>query len=41
MSGFAGALTRDQIEALAEYYARQQPALATVDKPLSRISAGR
>jgi cytochrome c553 len=38
MAGFASQLTLAQIEALAEYYASQTPALATLEKP-SRLSA--
>jgi cytochrome c553 len=38
MAGFAGPLKPQEIEALAEYYASQKPALATIDQPLSRVS---
>jgi cytochrome c553 len=41
MSNFATQLTGEQMEALAEYYAAQKPALATFDKPASRFTAGR
>jgi cytochrome c553 len=41
MAGFAGQLSADDIEALAEYYAGQEPALGTIDKAASRFSVGR
>ncbi|MGH8309838.1 MAG: c-type cytochrome, partial [Steroidobacteraceae bacterium] len=41
MAGFAGQLTSQQIEELSEYYAKQKPTLATLEEPLSRLSADR
>jgi cytochrome c553 len=40
MVGFAGQLTPEEIDALAEYYARQKPALATVQGAVSVLSSG-
>lgn len=39
MAGFAAQLSDADIQAVAEYYAQQQPALQTVDKPFTVLSS--
>jgi cytochrome c553 len=40
MSGFAQNLKDDDIEQIAEYFAKQKPALSTESRPYTRFTAG-